>query len=182
MNLNSTYLIRIFKPIVILLLFMSSSFIFSQSKINISGFVYDEYAYPVPYSSIGIIEKNIGASSTEEGSFSFFITKNELGDILEISSIGYETFKISVKDFTELIDKKIILKEKITELKEVSVQSSKTIVKKALKKLKENTLSSKHILGILYRRWSVEDKICRFFIEQYIDVVDRGPSYFTDGF
>ena len=182
MNLNSTYLIRIFKPIVILLLFISSSFIFSQSKINISGFVYDEYAYPVPYSSIGIIEKNIGASSTEEGSFSFFITKNELGDILEISSIGYETFKISVKDFTELIDKKIILKEKITELKEVSVQSSKTIVKKALKKLKENTLSSKHILGILYRRWSVEDKICRFFIEQYIDVVDRGPSYFTDGF
>ena len=182
MNLNSTYLIRIFKPIVILLLFMSSSFIFSQSKINISGFVYDQYAYPIPYSSIGIIEKNIGASSTEEGSFSFFITKNELGDILEISSIGYETFKISVKDFTELIDKKIILKEKITELKEVSVQSSKTIVKKALKKLKENTLSSKHILGILYRRWSVEDKICRFFIEQYIDVVDRGPSYFTDGF
>ena len=70
---------------------MSSSFIFSQSKINISGFVYDEYAYPVPYSSIGIIKKNIGASSTEEGSFSFFITKNELGDILEISSIGYST-------------------------------------------------------------------------------------------
>ena len=182
MNLTPTCLIHTFKTLVILVLFMSSSFIFSQSKINISGFVYDEYAYPVPYSSIGIIKKNIGASSTEEGSFSFFITKNELGDILEISSIGYETFKISVKDFTELIDKKIILKEKITELKEVSVQSSKTIVKKALKKLKENTLSSKHILGILYRRWSVEDKICRFFIEQYIDVVDRGPSYFTDGF
>ena len=182
MNLTPTYLIHIFNPLVILLLFMSSSFIFSQSKINISGFVYDEYAYPVPYSSIGIIEKNIGASSTEEGSFSFFITNNELGDILEISSIGYETFKISVKAFTELTEKKIILKEKITELKEVSVQSSKSIVKNALKKLKANTLSSKHILGMLYRRWSVEDKICRFFIEQYIDVVDRGPSYFVDGF
>lgn len=182
MNLTPTYLIHIFKPLVILLLFMSSSFIFSQSKINISGFVYDEYAYPVPYSSIGIIEKNIGASSTEEGSFSFFITNNELGDILEVSSIGYETFKISVKAFTELTEKKIILKEKITELKEVSVQSSKSIVKNALKKLKANTLSSKHILGMLYRRWSVEDKICRFFIEQYIDVVDRGPSYFVDGF
>ena len=182
MNLIPTCLINRFKLLVILLLFMSSSFIFSQSKINISGFVYDEYAYPVPYSSIGIIEKNIGASSTEEGSFSFFITNNELGDILEISSIGYETFKISVKAFTELTEKKIILKEKITELKEVSVQSSKSIVKNALKKLKANTLSSKHILGMLYRRWSVEDKICRFFIEQYIDVVDRGPSYFVDGF
>ena len=182
MNITPTYLIHMFRPLVILLLFMSSSFIFSQSKINISGFVYDEYAYPVPYSSIGIIEKNIGASSTEEGSFSFFITNNELGDILEISSIGYETFKISVKAFNELTEKKIILKEKITELKEVSVQSSKSIVKNALKKLKANTLSSKHILGMLYRRWSVEDKICRFFIEQYIDVVDRGPSYFVDGF
>ena len=150
MNINPTNLIHTFKPTLILLLFMSSSFIFSQSKINISGFVYDEYAYPIPYSSIGIIEKNIGASSTEEGSFSFLVSNNELMDSLEISSIGYETFKIKVKDFIELIDKKIILKEKITELKEVSVQSSKTIVKNALKKLKANTLSSKHILGILY--------------------------------
>ena len=182
MNINPTNLIHTFKPTLILLLFMSSSFIFSQSKINISGFVYDEYAYPIPYTSIGIIEKNIGASSTEEGSFSFLVSNNELMDSLEISSIGYETFKIKVKDFIELIDKKIILKEKITELKEVSVQSSKTIVKNALKKLKANTLSSKHILGMLYRRWSVEDKICRFFIEQYVDVVDRGPSSFYDGF
>ena len=99
MNINPTNLIHTFKPTLILLLFMSSSFIFSQSKINISGFVYDQYAYPIPYSSIGIIEKNIGASSTEEGSFSFLVSNNELMDSLEISSIGYETFKIKVKDF-----------------------------------------------------------------------------------
>ena len=177
-----TNLFEKLKPILILSLLMSSSFIFSQSKINISGFVYDEYAYPIPYSSIGIIKKNIGASSTEEGSFSFFVSKNELMDTLEISSIGYETFKISINDFINLLDKKIILKEKITELKEVSVKSSKTIVKSALKKLKSNTLSSKHTLGMLYRRWTVEDEICRFFIEQYIDVVDRGPSSFVNGF
>ena len=88
MNINPTNLIHTFKPTLILLLFMSSSFIFSQSKVNISGFVYDEYAYPIPYSSIGIIEKNIGASSTEEGSFSFLVSNNELMDSLEISSIG----------------------------------------------------------------------------------------------
>ena len=179
---HKTNLFEKLKPILILSLLLSSSFIFSQSKINISGFVYDEYAYPIPYSSIGIIKKNIGASSTEEGSFSFFVSKNELMDTLEISSIGYETFKISINDFINLSEKKIILKEKITELKEVSVKSSKTIVKSALKKLKSNTLSSKHTLGMLYRRWSVEDKICRFFIEQYIDVVDRGPSSFVNGF
>ena len=182
MNLNTTSLTQKLKPLVLLLLFMSSSFIFSQSKINITGFVYDEYAYPIPYTSIGILKKNIGASSTEEGSFNFLVSNNELMDTLEISSIGYEMFKIKVKDFIELTDKKIILKEKITELKEVSVKSSRTIVKNALKKLKSNTLSSKHTLGMLYRRWSVEDKICRFFIEQFIDVVDRGPSSDMHGF
>ena len=182
MNLNTTSLTQKLKPLVLLLLFMSSSFIFSQSKINITGFVYDEYAYPIPYTSIGILKKNIGASSTEEGSFNFLVSNKELMDTLEISSIGYEMFKIKVKDFIELTDKKIILKEKITELKEVSVKSSRMIVKNALKKLKSNTLSSKHTLGMLYRRWSVEDKICRFFIEQFIDVVDRGPSSDMHGF
>ena len=99
MNLNTTSLTQKLKPLVLLLLFMSSSFIFSQSKINITGFVYDEYAYPIPYTSIGILKKNIGASSTEEGSFNFLVSNNELMDTLEISSIGYEMFKIKVNDF-----------------------------------------------------------------------------------
>ena len=51
MNLNTTNLIHKLKPLILLLLFMSSSFIFSQSKISIEGLVYDIYAYPVPYSS-----------------------------------------------------------------------------------------------------------------------------------
>lgn len=182
MNLNTTNLIHKLRLLLLLLLFMSSSFVFSQSKISIEGLVYDMYDYPVPYSSIGISKKNIGASSTEDGSFSFFVSKKELMDTLEVSSIGYETYKINVQDFIKLKDKKIVLKEKITELKEISIQSSKTIVKNALKKLRKNTISTKHTLGMLYRRWSVEDKICRFFIEQYIDVVDRGPSSEIHGF
>ena len=51
-----------------------------------------------------------------------------------------------------------------------------------LKKLKDNTISDKHKLSLLYRRWSVEDKICRYFIEQYIDVLDRGPSSYIQAF
>lgn len=37
-------------------------------------------------------------------------------------------------------------------------------------------------MRILYRRWSVEDRICRYFIEQYIDVLDRGPSSYIQAF
>ena len=29
---------------------------------------------------------------------------------------------------------------------------------------------------MIYRRWSVEDNICRFYIEQFLNVIDRGPS------
>lgn len=154
----------------------------AQNRINIEGIVYDDYNYPVPYASIGIVEKNIGSSSTEDGTFKFYVSNNELFDVIEISSIGYEPFEITVQDFIALEDKTFILKEKITALNEVSIERPKDIVKKAFKKLKENTISQKHKLGLLYRRWSVEDNICRFFIEQYIDVLDRGPSSYVQAF
>lgn len=156
--------------------FLFFYFSFSQTKIKIEGVIYDEYENPIPYGSIGITSKNIGTSSTLEGNFSFYISKNELSDILEISSIGYYTFKILISDYLDNVEKKIILKEKITELGEVVIETPKEIVKKALKSQKKNTVNDKHKLGMLYRRWSVEDNLCRFFIEQYIDVLDKGPS------
>ena len=65
---------------------------FSQSRIVIEGSVVDEYEMEVPYAAVGVIKKNIGVTSTEDGTFSFFVSNNELDDILEISSIGFETF------------------------------------------------------------------------------------------
>ena len=61
------------------------------------------------------------------------------------------------------------------------VFSADNYVKNAIKKLKENTLSKNHQLNLLYRRWSVEDNICRFYIEHFINVIDKGPSsYIVD--
>lgn len=178
MNFLSSHI----KLICLVVVFFQPCIITAQNRISIEGVVYDEYDYPIPYASVGILKKNIGISSTEEGTFNFYISNNELSDVIEISSIGFEPFEITVQNFIALKDKTFILKEKITELNEVSIESPKNIVKNAFKKLKENTLSRKHKLGILYRRWSVEDKICRYFIEQYIDVLDRGPSSYIHAF
>lgn len=178
MNFLSSHI----KLICLVVVFFQPCIITAQNRISIEGVVYDEYDYPIPYASVGILKKNIGISSTEEGTFKFYISNNELSDVIEISSIGFEPFEITVQNFIALKDKTFILKEKITELNEVSIESPKSIVKNAFKKLKENTLSRKHKLGILYRRWSVEDKICRYFIEQYIDVLDRGPSSYIHAF
>jgi hypothetical protein len=178
MNFLSSHI----KLICLVVVFFQPCIITAQNRISIEGVVYDEYDYPIPYASVGILKKNIGISSTEEGTFKFYISNNELSDVIEISSIGFEPFEITVQNFIALKDKTFILKEKITELNEVSIESPKNIVKNAFKKLKENTLSRKHKLGILYRRWSVEDKICLYFIEQYIDVLDRGPSSYIHAF
>lgn len=178
MNFLSSHI----KLICLVVVFFQPCIITAQNRISIEGVVYDEYDYPIPYASVGILKKNIGISSTEEGTFKFYISNNELSDVIEISSIGFEPLEITVQNFIGLKDKTFTLKEKITELNEVSIESPKNIVKNAFKKLKENTLSRKHKLGILYRRWSVEDKICRYFIEQYMDVLDRGPSSYIHAF
>ena len=173
---------KVYRTIFVCLIILQSGFVFGQNYITIEGMVYDEYNYPIPYASVGIISKNIGTSSTEDGGFKFVVTNNELSDTIEISSIGFQSIEIAVQDFINLTDKSFVLKEMITELGEVSIENPKDIVKKAVKKLKENTISKKHKLGLLYRRWSVEDNICRYFIEQYMDVLDRGPSSYLQDF
>jgi len=150
--------------------------VFSQQKIALKGIILDQDKLPVPYASIGIISKNIGTTSTEEGTFNFIVTNKEKVDYLEISSIGYQTFKITVNDFLSRKNKTIILKEKTTELSEISIMNTEDYVKMALKNLKNNSISKNHQLKILYRRWSVEDNICRFYIEHFMNVIDRGPS------
>ena len=99
-----------------------------------------------------ILKKNIGTTSTMEGTFSFLVTKNELNDILEISSIGFETIKINVQDFINRRDKKIILKEKLTALDEVVVKAPINYINQAIKSLKINTISKSHQLNILLGR------------------------------
>ena len=141
----------------ILIAFLFFTQIVSTQNIIIEGSVVDEFDYEVPFAAVGILKKNIGTTSTMEGTFSFLVTKNELNDILEISSIGFETIKINVQDFINRRDKKIILKEKLTALDEVVVKAPINYINQAIKSLKINTISKSHQLNILYRRWDVEE-------------------------
>ncbi|MDG1057181.1 MAG: hypothetical protein P8O83_05600 [Flavobacteriaceae bacterium] len=40
-----------------IIVFLSSLSVTAQNRINIEGVVYDEYDYPIPYASIGIVKK-----------------------------------------------------------------------------------------------------------------------------
>ena len=154
----------------------------SQNYIPISGKVIDDKGHEVPFAAIGIVSKNIGTTSTEDGTFYFQISNNELKDTLSISSLWFYTYTLPISQLIQNEKMVIVLEEKTTSLNEVVVNSTSYYVKQALKKLKENTLSKNHELNLLYRRWSVEDNICRFLIEQYIKAIDRGPSSYLKKF
>ena len=162
------------KKIILLFFLCFSFYLYSQSRIVVEGSVIDEYELEIPFAAVGIIKKNIGVTSTEDGTFSFIVSNNELDDLLEISSIGFETYKIKIKDFI-YGNKKITLKEKVSALEGVVVSAPINIIKLAFKKIKENFVNENQQLDILYRRWDVEDNKCRFFIEHFLTVIEKGP-------
>ena len=154
----------------------------AQKNIPISGKIIDDKGHEIPYAAIGIVSKNIGTTSTEDGTFYFQIYSAELKDTLSFSSLGFTTHKLPVSKIIHNEEMAIILEEKTTSLREVVVNSTSFYVRQALKKLKVNTLNKNHQLDLLYRRWSVEDNICRFLIEQNIKAIDRGPSSYLNKF
>ena len=159
----------------LILSFLSLNFLGAQNLL-IDGSIIDDNDFEIPFAAVGILKKNIGTTSTIEGTFSFLVSPNEIEDSLEISSIGFKTFKIKVKDYIDKKVKTIRLSEQLTQLDEVVVKAPINYIEKALKLLKTNTISVNHQLNLLYRRWDVEENKCAFFIEQYIKVIDRGPN------
>ena len=170
-----------FLTFVFLLIFMPLT-LHAQKNISLSGKVIDDKGQEVPYAAIGIVSKNIGTTSTEDGTFYFQISTAELKDTLSFSSLGFFTHKLPVSKLIQSEEVEIVLEEKTTSLSEVVVNSTSFYVRQALKNLKVNTLNKNHQLDLLYRRWSVEDNICRFLIEQNIKAIDRGPSSYLNKF
>lgn len=151
-----------------------------QEKVVLEGLVKDENNYEVPYAAVGIPKKYLGTATTEDGSFYLQLSKSNLADSLEVSSIGYLTYKIKVEDFLNLSEKVIVLKEDIVSLDEVNILAASDYVKTAFKNIKNTSLSSNHQLNMLYRRFSTEAEKACFLVEHYIKVLDRGlnsPQY-----
>jgi hypothetical protein len=97
------------------------------ADINIKGkIVQQENNQPLPYVSIGVLNKSLGTLTDTLGNFSFQVGRENLTDTLKISLIGYLSKKITVKDFLESKEKTIGLNIKFTELAEVEITSGKS--------------------------------------------------------
>lgn len=85
---------------------------------QIKGVVVDENNKPIPYVNIWVENENSGTTTKEDGAFT--INTTEKGQHLILSSLGYETKKITISDA-----KIIVLKPKPITLDEVVITKTK---------------------------------------------------------
>jgi hypothetical protein len=127
----------------IVFIFWDTNFTFAQ-ELMLSGYVFgNSENKPLPYATIFVSNKqNIGTFSNDEG---FFSLKVNIKDTLLISHVGYESVKLTAKNF----DTQIILKSSVKYLKEITIKSKKN-----------KTISKK--LGLYWSKSEVLSFYCNF--------------------
>ena len=107
------------KLILIMLFTLMFEMLLGQSKIT-GRVINEESKSPIAYVNIGIVGKNIGTVSNEDGLFTILIETQYMNDSLLFSCVGFEPHSIKISDIQE--DNVINLKEKLYFLDEVIVK------------------------------------------------------------
>ena len=118
------------KFIFLFFFFCFSTMMLAQNDVTIVGYIYDsETKQSLAYVNIGFVEKAVGTVSDEGGYFQldYSSAKISLDDVLQISSIGYETKKLKASEFYAQLGKsnKIYLKPQPYNLDEVVIGNDK---------------------------------------------------------
>ena len=108
--------------------------LFSQEIVQSK--IVDEKGEGIPFASVGIVEKNYGSVTFEDGSFSLILNPKYEHDSLIVSAIGYAQLKLAYKDFIQEKPETITLNEKIEYLNEI------TVIPEKLKFSKKGVLKS----------------------------------------
>jgi hypothetical protein len=105
--------------LLIIVLFFIDISIFGQEY---SGFAFNSKdKSPIEFVNIGVVGKNIGTISDKNGKYSLSIDNKFYNDTIRFSCIGYKSYSARVADFKRLLEKNILLDEKLYELNEVIV-------------------------------------------------------------
>jgi hypothetical protein len=111
-----------FKKIILLVLFISYTNMYTQEKI--AGKVLDRSTNtPLSYVNIGVFSKDLGTVSNGAGDFNLKIENENLKDSITFSMIGFKTRKIPVAYFN--LKDTIYLDEEGIELEEIFISNKK---------------------------------------------------------
>jgi hypothetical protein len=99
---------------------------FSQNpnSIEVKGIIFEQGSNkPLSYVNIGVLGKPVGTISDINGNYILDINTIYLSDTLQVSLVGYSTFKIALSNFIQSNNKDIKLNQKITLLPEMTVSN-----------------------------------------------------------
>ncbi|MFM9911811.1 MAG: carboxypeptidase-like regulatory domain-containing protein [Chitinophagaceae bacterium] len=126
-----------------------------SSTIILKGIIVDvENNNPLPYVSIGILNKPLGTLSDSTGHYQFEIGEENRQDTLQVSMIGYVTQQILIAGLLNKLNEPIRMQRKITILEEVFV-SNKEFKTEVIGKQR----SGKFIQVSIHNKKSVEETI-----------------------
>ena len=137
-NLKWTTCIK-FKPYLFLILSLEIWGLNAQSPIVIEGLILDSMtSKPIPYAHIYLSKSSLGTVSNGYGHFAIKLLPSIRGRYLKISSIGYQTATLKIKNYGESV--KILLSPSSISMEELTVtaQSALGIVKQAVAKIPDN--------------------------------------------
>lgn len=96
-----------------------------QSEFLYGKVIDAETKEPIPFATIRIQNKAIGVISNDDGGFSIPLKFKEIGEILEITSMGFGARKILISELASEQINLIMLLPKAIELQEVAVAAKK---------------------------------------------------------
>lgn len=120
-------------PFLTLLIFINFQGI-TQHNYPIYGVVKDTLDNPVDFANIGVLGKNVGTVSNENGFFHLSIPDDLINDSITFSRIGFYTKRIAISNLKGRSYIEIALVPKITKLEEIQITG---------KQLKEKTKGNK---------------------------------------
>ncbi|MBL7921833.1 MAG: carboxypeptidase-like regulatory domain-containing protein [Bacteroidia bacterium] len=93
---------------------------------KISGLIIDKTTnMPISFASIGIVGKQVGTLSNENGFFELILTEDQKKDTLKVYAIGFKAQFFSATDLLKEVNKKMSLEAMPKQLEEVVVKSKK---------------------------------------------------------
>lgn len=171
-------------PLIFLWLLLIPISVLSQQPEYIIGKLRDSKTKePIAFASIRIKDRALGIISNTDGSFKIPLRYKSYGDIIEISSMGYETKEISIQDFSINGLNLVVLQPATFELegvvltankKKVKKLSARQIVRKALKAIPKNYPVDPFSIVGYYRDYQLDSLQYVNLNEAILEVFDQG--------
>lgn len=168
--------------IFLILVLVPNSVSSQQSEYIIGKLIDAKTQEPIVFASIRIKDRALGIISNTDGSFKIPLRYKEYGDIIEISSMGYQTKEILIQDFSVYELNDVRLQPATLELEEAIVTAEKKkkltatqIVRRAIRSIPENYPVEPFSTVGYYRDYQLDSL-------QYVNLNEAILEVFDEGF